>query len=277
LDIEYCDKKAIIDNYDKTQHTYERSLYYDYLKGVKENLRYNGYDNIPILFCEYSLLNRHTALGDTCIESCNLVKTQLEIGNLAHGSGYWFTTYINAENMFDDKVFNGNIGIFTINNIKKPSFYAYEFLSKLKRNILNEGAEYIITSDNNDEIFILLYNFYPYHEDMSHNIKDINSYDDYFSVLMDKSTQSFEISLNVKDRQYCVQHRFVNRNNGSVYDEFMAINCSEPLSKEEIEYLSSRAIPGIKKQILYATNGQLTFTVNLEPYEIRLLTISKLI
>ena len=57
--------------------------------------------------------------------------------------------------------FYGGAGLCTFNGIKKPSYYAFDLLSRLGNQLIAHGESYVVTKHKND-IQILFYNYCHY-------------------------------------------------------------------------------------------------------------------
>jgi hypothetical protein len=71
----------------------------------------------------------------------------------------------------DGNIMEGGHGLLTWNGIRKPWYYAYGFLAKMKGEILKSGDDYAITRNGN-EIIILAYNLCGYSYSSLNKIKN---------------------------------------------------------------------------------------------------------
>lgn len=87
---------------------------------------------------------------------------------------------------------NGGCGIITDSGIRKPSYYAYQLLSMLGKDIIYDSEDYIVTRKGNDIICL----FYDYDPEM---IRKIDDYSDWkrLSVLRFAARRSREYKLDI--------------------------------------------------------------------------------
>ncbi|MNJ48218.1 hypothetical protein D3C77_434050 [compost metagenome] len=75
---------------------------------------------------------------------------------------------------------------------------------------------------------------------------------------------------------YEIKHSIVNRSYGSAYDNALSLGQAADWSASDIEYLRYISIPRVEKE-LRSVNDMLTIHAILEPFEIRLIEISKIL
>lgn len=72
---------------------------------------------------------------------------------------YWTVSDIFEEGGPPKDEFHGGFGLQTINGIKKPVWYAFEYLSRLGPVLVDRGENYIICKDCKENIQLLYWNF----------------------------------------------------------------------------------------------------------------------
>ena len=72
---------------------------------------------------------------------------------------------------------------------------------------------------------------------------------------------------------YIIKEEVVNRNHGSIQDEWRLLGNQEELKSEEIQYLNKICIPKIYMKQIQSIDGRIHFEVELEPHEMRLIYI----
>ena len=84
------------------------------------------------------------------------------------------------------------------------------------------------------------------------------------------------LSINLKDINYdrcLVKQYIVNRHCGSSLDTFIKMGGVEPHSQEEIEYIKNMSQPYLNVEEKTVLRNELTFNVELEALEVRLIEI----
>ena len=77
-----------------------------------------------------------------------------------------------------------------------------------------------------------------------------------------------------KDGEYLIKEEVVNSTSGSIQDEWKTLGNQEELGKSEIQYLRNVCIPKIYMKQFTCVEGKLSFHIELEPHEMRLIHIS---
>ena len=117
------------------------------------------YKGNKIFLTEFNTtISRRNLLSDTVFNSCYLVKNILENYDKVDCIAKSSLTDLTDETIIPNKLFHGGQGFYTYNGIKKPSYYAYKFLSKLSNELLQNDKGYFITKSSN-ELKIILYNY----------------------------------------------------------------------------------------------------------------------
>ena len=141
---------------------------------------------------------------------------------------------ISKETILDNETFFGGRGMFTVNYLNKPSFYAYKFLSLLGDEIIYNEEGYIIT--RSEEGFqILLYN--------PARVLD----DHIFGESIQTGLKEKKMSLNLfnMERNFQITKYDLNKSFGSVYDKWLFLGSPDRLSEEQWTLLDNYVHPNI--------------------------------
>lgn len=244
---------------------------------VEKIIRMVTDENIECKFCisewANTVLNR-TAIQDSCARGTNAINFVSGISNLVDLMGIWHGT--DAIDVFYDtrKLIYGSAGILTKDGIKKPIFYAFRFLRQLGGELLKTGNNYIMTKDSSGRIICLCYNqrAYSYY----YYFKDVTDQKDLPKLFQseEKVILELEIANLEKDGEYLIKEEVVNSTSGSIQDEWKTLGNQEELGKSEIQYLRNVCIPKIYMKQFTCVEGKLSFHIELEPHEMRLIHIS---
>ncbi|WP_027626031.1 helix-turn-helix domain-containing protein [Clostridium lundense] len=140
----------------------------------------------------------------------------------------------------NNELFFGGKGIINKQGLKKPSYYAYYFLSHLGDTVIDKGDGYIITKSE-DDIQILLYS---YNEELEESMPLEKLYKRI--VINNIIERKFSINLAALSYDYRVIKYSINKKKGSCYDSWIAIGRPERVYEEEIELLKKISIPEMK-------------------------------
>lgn len=90
----------------------------------------------------------------------------------------------------------------------------------------------------------------------------------------EKVILEMDITNTERDGEYLIKEEVVNHYNGSIQDEWKILGNQEELGKPEIQYLKNICIPRIYMKRFVCVEGKLSFRIELEPHEMRLILIS---
>lgn len=142
----------------------------------------------------------------------------------------------NAKN----EVLWGGKSLLTWQGIKKPSYYAYYYLSKLGDTLVEKGDGYIATSKG-DKFQVLLYTY----DETMEEIIDFNNLN---KLRGKRNVAQKNISLNITNLpgDYRLTIYEINEKLNTVYSQWLAMGSPERLDDEEIKTISIACEPRIK-------------------------------
>ncbi len=244
-----------------------------YLDQLQEQLDLAGYTDVPFYITEWNSTTSHNdLLSDTCFKSTYVVKNMLEVLEKTNGICYWLLTDLHEENTLSPRIFHGGLGMYTFNNIKKPVYYALDFLYRLNTDLIYKD-DGIAVSSVSDGYVILLYNYHHFSSTYAKDFGINTTYTDRYSVFPNKRKKNVTVQFPELSGSYYVIQEYVNCYNGSSFDQLVKMGAIEPLSQTETEYLQQISVPGISKSIIEFPDHQISVT--MMPFEIRLITIKK--
>jgi len=251
-------------------------LFQKYIVSLNANLPER--DHKPLYITEWNLSPSHREwLNDTCYACAYFVRNILQNYDKADSFCHWCLTDWIEELNFPEELFHGGVGHFTKNGIKKPAYYAYLFLSKLKDELVKQGEGYFITKDaETDNYSILLYNYCHFTNLYSQGYNfDVSSTERY-NIFVNAVNKEIEFTLiDISNGDYIISEQIVNRHSGSCFDEWLKMGATPLDTKEEIDTLKQLSTPTIIKKMCTIDNHLLVYTGNLEPHEVRLIQIKK--
>ncbi len=214
--------------------------------------------------------------NDACYRGAYFVQCILEVfpevemvGVLAGTD--WISKYTDFRG-----ILTGNLGILSRDMIRKPAYYAIDFLNNLGRRVIRKGEHYIATQDEDGGLHILCYNFMPLMRG-----KDLNEYriPQKYLQMEDQSCDSlfFDFSIEGMDSacEYALDRMRLNKENGSALDLWEEFECTQTMQRPAVRYLVERSMPTLSHQRLKMDSRKLLhFRVELKPYEITVLNIT---
>ncbi len=233
---------------------------------------------VPLYITEWNLSPSHRELlNDTCFAGAYFIRNILMNYGKAQGFGHWTLTDWIEELPFPAELFHGGVGHFTKNGIKKPAYYAYLFLSKLKDEVISQGEGYFITKEKNKDTYsIILYHYCHFSEIYGKGFNFNFSTTDRYQIFNGAVNKELSFSLSgMADGEYRIMEHIVNRSYGSCFDKWVQMGAAPLITTEETDALKQLSHPLLKIRNYTVINQQLDYEDILEPHEIRLIQLSK--
>jgi xylan 1,4-beta-xylosidase len=169
--------------------------------------------------------------------------------------------------------FHGGFGLINNNGIKKPGYFAYLFLSKLGREILIKGEDFIVTRKD-DEIQILAYNFAYFDDLFLKGDTSALTYEERYKVFESKENLENQIEIEGLSGKYRITRYELNRDNGSAFDEWLKLGSPENMTMEEVEYLKMKSCPKMTAECL-SIEGKYSFNISLPVHGLEMVIVKK--
>lgn len=252
-----------------------RSQNPDYLKDqireIREIQTRLGFRVSEIHVTEWnSSVSNRNWMNDSCYKGAYIMKNIIDnIGNISL-LGYWLGLDLFSQYRDMNCVLNGGVGLLSRDGLRKPAYYAFEFLDKLGMYILGKDSNTLVTSNGGDSYYIVTHNYkqpnYKYFSLLENEV-DVTNQEQYFENWT-KLTQNFQIR-HVRNGKYQIKVQKVNAERGSVLDEWIRLGMYDNLTVDELNYLDNAATARIEIWEQTTENGMLDFEVTLEPNEIQ--------
>ena len=242
----------------------------EFINYLKEN---NLFFEKKMYFENINFTNQNNLLNDTLYASNYLCKNLID--NIKSIGSYSKNIFIDKEDIIynSKNPFKGYPGLVTYNNIKKASYNAYVFFSKLGNKLVKKSNNYIVTVKENDvAILINNYNHYAdlYANNEYYEITENNRY-----ICFPKSTNihfKFDIN-NLESKNVIIKKSFISKNSGSAYDKSLAIGDINLLTKEELNSLNKLSDINFELERRSIKEKSLHLDITIAPLETILIEI----
>ena len=242
------------------------------VKQVLEELHFS----VPeIHVTEWNLtVSQRNCMNDSCYKGAYIMKNIIENIGRTDILGYWIGSD-SFSDFYDSRLLlNGGGGLISKDGIRKPAFYAFNFLNYMGDILLRMDDNGLVTTNGHHDYYIACHNYkhfnYQYYMKPEDEL-DIRKQHRFFSD-NENVRLNYQIT-NVKDGTYRVTTHTINKEQGSVQDEWMRMDFYDNISQNELHYLKKVCTPRIFMRTLNSKDGVLNFEVILEPNEIQLLEI----
>ncbi len=282
LNIHYYDDDLVLDkNYPVGNVLNRLSLdtnsFAKYIQEMYSRLNTYGIEHLPVYMTEWNLtVNQRNLINDTCFKSCYLAKNLLENYDALESFGYWSVSDFVNEIQLSGDLFHGGLGMFTINGVPKPIYYAFRLIAQLSQEKIGSGDGWFATkSPDNQSIKIILYNYSHYNKLLaSGELFDINLENRYTPFSDLQPCQVCVTFTHLNPGTYRIIESFINREHGSCYDSWINMGAPKNIYPKDTDWLKAISVPGRLVHEVQTSDGQLPYQCILQPLEVRLVEIT---
>lgn len=230
----------------------------------------------PIYITEWNdTLSNRNYLNDSCSRASYIIKKISEIADKVALISLWMASDWMSSYFDTVCITNGGSGILTKDTIRKPAYFALDFLNRLGTSLLDQGANYLITEKNNGEYYILCYNYKWFSLNYFLREESIRDPEQLRDIFEDSHLLELEFRLEnlPVETEFIVKIRTINEEHGSLLTEWKNFQYDRKLRSTDIKYIRESCIPKVRMERQVAKEGKLRLRVKLQPHEITLLHI----
>ena len=143
----------------------------------------------------FSISNRNY-LHDSCFKAAFVVKSILEASDYVSGMGYWLLSDLYGDFRDTNQLIHGGAGLISKDNIKKPSFYAFEFLSRMGQQLIHKGHDILITKDEDENLYLLMVNYKQLNQFYFLQDETVSNIEPYLNIYEDTLPKEFQVTIN---------------------------------------------------------------------------------
>ena len=221
----------------------------------------------------YTVSNRNV-ISDSCEHAAYIMKNYIDMIGLVDVMCYWHGLDLYAEYYDTNSLLSGDAGLISRDGIKKPSFYAVEFLNRSYCNEIARNENGIISTNGRGSYSIVCHNFKPLSEkylDIEEDLIQIKDIDHYIQDTEDLGMKC--ILDNVQNGNYQIKTYYINPEYGSVQDMWKRLGLAESMESEEIQFIKQHANPNMEMEQVEVNDNKLEIDFSLKATEIRFIEI----
>lgn len=210
---------------------------------------------------------------DSYHQAAYILQKLKQTGGAAQSMSYWVFTDIFEEPGPRFEAFHGGFGLMNTQGIKKPAYFAYQFLNQLSPiELKNKDAQSFATKDEKGNVQLLLW-------DSTHTLPDgINNQQYYIRDLPPANKGAVNIRLNdLKKGQYTLSISQVGYKQNDAYTAYIKMGSPAQLTKAQVTELKAFASgkPVQEKIIRVAKDGQFTLDLPLRENDVYLVKLNR--
>ena len=213
-------------------------------------------------------------VNDSCYQATFFVKNTVDLIGLADLIGYWQLSDVDTEYKDTTRILFGGTGILSKDGLKKPGFTVLKRLHRMNTLLIQREGNMLVTTNAINTYNILLFN-HAHFTDLYclTNGEDVTC-DNAYSVFKDAATRDISITLNgLLPGRYKLVITTLNRENGSLFDEWLHYGILDNLQPQDIQYLQDIVHPQRVVRHHLLEDGVLHLNVQMLPHEVKFLLL----
>ncbi len=222
-----------------------------------------------------SISNRNY-LNDSCFRAAYIVHKISRLWNqvdslaLMCGSD-WISSYMDTVG-----ILNGGIGLLSKDTIRKPAFYAVDFLNQLGGELLAQNEHCLVTRSSGGDLYVLCYFYSWFQRSYFLQSEDVDLKKYRSMRFQDEKPLKLEVKILHPGAAgtWIIKKETLNQAHGSVLDAWATFDFDTELSRQDVKYLDAMSTPALSQSTVTIGNGaSLSLEVVMEPQELSLLHI----
>lgn len=234
-------------------YAYQKLHPTDYIPNELKNSReiidsFPQYKGMQMHITEYNTsYSPRNPIHDTNLNAAYVAKLLSVMGDYSQSYSYWTFGDVFEEQGIAFTPFSGCFGLLTNGSIPKPTFWIYEFYSRIGNNAVSRGDDYVVTKTADESYHILTWNIVEESDE-------------------EKSEPGvLEFSLEVPNGEYCIVKRVVNEIVGNPLKAWIDLGSPPSPNEEELSLLQDIALPLTSTKSVTVTSGELCLDIEHTP------------
>lgn len=250
----------------------EGAISADVLRNRKE-IAASAMPNLELHYTEWS--SSYTPADpthDSYHQAAYILQKLKQVGNAAQSMSYWVFTDIFEEPGPRFEAFHGGFGLMNTQGIKKPAYFAYQFLNQLAATELkNDDRQSLATVDDKGGVQVLLW-------DYAHTLPEgVNNQQFFIKDLPPKSKGQVEVKLRgLKKGVYTLSIAQVGYKHNDAYTAFIGMGSPKQLTRPQVDALKAEASgkPSERRTVRVGADGRASVALPLRENDVYLLKLS---
>ena len=252
----------------------------DYIKGRIDDLKYLlrthlATADLPIWVTAFSQdIRTRNHVNDSAYQATFIVKNTLDLIGMVDVIGYWQLSDVDSEYIDTTRILFGGTGIISKDGLKKSGFSALKRLSTINTLMIRKEGNMLLTTNAINTYNIVLYNYAHFTDLYCLTTGEGVTHDNVYTVFADAATKDIAISLNgLEPGRYKVVTTTLNREHGSLFDEWIRYGMIDGLQPHDIHYLQDIVHPQRAVRYCESVDGTMRLSMQMLPHEIKFLIL----
>ena len=210
---------------------------------------------------------------DSYHQAAYILQKLKQVGTAAQSMSYWVFTDIFEEPGPRFEAFHGGFGLMNTQGIKKPAYFAYQFLNALGQTELqNKDERSIATTDSKGKVQVLVW-------DYTHTLPDKTNNQQYFIKDLPAKGKG-EVTLNLaglKPGSYSLELSQVGYRKNDAFTGYIDMGSPKQLTREQVAQLKKMATgkPSEQRTVQVAKAGSLKLSLPMRENDVHLVKLTR--
>ena len=230
---------------------------------------------IPIWLTVFSQdIRTRNHVNDSAYQATFITKNTLDLIDLVDTIGYWQLSDVDSEYIDTTRILFGGTGIISKDGLKKPGFSTLKRLSSINTLMIQKEGNMLVTTNAINTYNIVLYNYAHFTDLYCLTNGESVTCDNVYTEFRDAATKDIGITLKgLQKGRYKVITTTLNRENGSLFDEWVRYGIMDGLQPHDIHYLQDIVHPQRIVRYHDCEDGVLQLGIQMLPHEVKFLLV----
>lgn len=247
----------------------------DCVQSIHHSLRQLLGGDIPIWITAFgSDIRTRNYVNDSCYQATFMVKNTIDLIDLVDVIGYWQLSDIDTEYIDTTRILFGGTGIISKDGLKKPGFTTLKRLAGINTLLVEKTGSLLMTTNAINTYNIVLYNYAHFDNLYCLSNGEGITCDNVYTPFANAATKDICIRLGgLQAGRYKVITTTLNREHGSLFDEWLRYGVLDGLQPHDIRYLRDIVHPHRAVRYQTCEDGSMELTMQMLPHEVKFLIL----
>lgn len=245
------------------------------MEWIRDMVKDSAYPAAELHLNEWNSTSSSTDLiHDTAFMAAFVLHNYFNCDGIADSLAFWGASDLFEEGGVPDREFHGGFGLLNKSGLKKPQYFAFQYMTRLQERIIARGTNYIATQGDRG-IQILAWNYRHYNTEYAAGDKKRLSFYDRYGVFEPGNDNWCKFKISLAPGDYMVEEAFFDREHGSVFDFWNKHGGIENPSPRQMEIIRNENHLQERLDVLHS-DGVLELDRMLPPFGFVFYEISKI-
>lgn len=222
-------------------------------------------------------MHQNIVLNDSCYQASFFAQSTIDLVNEVDIIGYFQMADITFCKQESITLLEGKNGLINVFGIYKPGLLALSILNQSGLRLIAKGENYLITQRNQNSYSVFFCNHIHVNDKFCINLENNLALEDTYAAFNPPQTKYIQFRMdNLPPGNYVIIGYHINREMGSLLDEWAKIDYWNHPDRNELDYLKHiiHYKRTLSKRICKDGENSLSFPIQLAPHEVAIYLIT---